>query len=113
METFRPFFELNRIQNEIDRLFEHLSELHEGEDPVTAWTPNVDIYEGVGDLVLKFELPDVDPGSVQLSVNGNNIILRGNKPRTAGSAPSSGSSGWALPSIPTRPGPSTGTGCSR
>jgi len=82
METFRPFFELNRIQNEIDRLFEHLSELHEGEDPVTAWTPNVDIYEGVGDLVLKFELPDVDPGSVQLSVNGNNIILRGNKPRT-------------------------------
>ena len=82
METFQPFFELNRIQNEINRLFEHLSELHEGEDPAAAWTPNVDIYEGVNDLVLRFELPGVDPGSVLLSVNGNNIILRGNKPRT-------------------------------
>ncbi|HEV8335250.1 MAG TPA: Hsp20/alpha crystallin family protein [Candidatus Polarisedimenticolia bacterium] len=82
METFRPFFELNRIQNEINRLFEHLSELHEGSDPAASWTPNVDIYEGANDLVLKFDLPGVDPGSVHLSVNGNNLILRGNKPRT-------------------------------
>jgi len=82
METFRPFFELNRIQNEINRLFEHLSELHEGSDPVASWTPNVDVYEGANDLVLKFDLPGVDPGSVHLSVNGNSLILRGNKPRT-------------------------------
>ena len=82
MEPFRPFFELNRIQNEINRLFEHLSEIHEGSDPVASWTPNVDVYEGANDLVLKFDLPGVDPGSVHLSVNGNNLILRGNKPRT-------------------------------
>ncbi len=81
METFRPFFELNRIQNEINRLFEHLSELREGTDPAAAWTPNVDVYEGATDLVLRFELPGVDPASVQLSVNGNSLILRGNKPR--------------------------------
>ena len=82
MEPFRPFFELNRIQNEINRLFEHLSELHEGADPVAAWTPDVDVYEGGNELVLKFELPGVDPASVHLSVNGNNLILTGNKPRT-------------------------------
>jgi len=82
MEPFRPFFELNRIQNEINRLFEHLSEFHEGADPVTAWTPDVDVYEGGNDLVLKFELPGVDPSSVRLSVNGNSLILVGNKPRT-------------------------------
>ena len=82
MEPFRPFFELNRIQNEINRLFEHLSELHEGADPVAAWAPDVDVYEGGNELVLKFELPGVDPASVHLSVNGNNLILTGNKPRT-------------------------------
>jgi len=81
MEPFRPFFELNRIQNEINRLFEHLSEFPEGTDPVAAWAPDVDVYEGGNDLVLKFELPGVDPASVRLSVNGNSLILLGNKPR--------------------------------
>jgi len=82
MEPFRPFFELNRIQNEINRLFEHLSEFHDGADPAAAWSPNVDVYEGGNELALKFELPGVDPASVHLSVNGNSLILRGNKPRT-------------------------------
>ena len=81
MEPFRPFFELNRIQNEINRLFEHLSEFPEGADPVAAWAPDVDVYEGGNDLVLKFELPGVDPASVRLSVNGNSLVLLGNKPR--------------------------------
>jgi len=82
MEPYRPFFELNRIQNEINRLFEHLSEFPEGADPATAWAPDVDVYETGNDLVLKFELPGVDPSSVRLSVNGNSLILTGNKPRT-------------------------------
>jgi len=82
MEPFRPFFELNRIQNEINRLFEHLTEMHGSDDPVTSWVPNVDIYEAASDLVVKFELPGVDPRTVQLSVNGNSLILRGSKPKT-------------------------------
>jgi HSP20 family protein len=82
MEHFRPFFELNRIQNEINRLFENLSEIREGSDPAASWAPNVDIHEGASDLVLSFELPGVDPSSVRLSVNGNSLILRGNKPRS-------------------------------
>src|SRR5436309_4181734 len=81
MEPFRPFFELNRIQSEVNRLFENLSELREGTDPAAAWTPNVDVHEGVGELVLSFELPGVDPSTVRLSVNGNSLILRGSKPR--------------------------------
>ena len=82
MEPFRPFFELNRIQNEINRLFETLGELPGGEGPTTAWTPNVDVYEAPAELVVRYELPGVDPQSVRLSVNGNSLILRGNKPRT-------------------------------
>ena len=81
MEPFRPFFELNRIQSEVNRLFENLSELREGTDPAAAWTPNVDVHEGAGELVLSFELPGVDPSTVRLSVNGNSLILRGSKPR--------------------------------
>jgi HSP20 family protein len=81
METFQPFFELNRIQNEINRLFEQLSEVEPGHAPTGGWTPNVDVYESGSDLVVKFELPGVDPASVKLSVNGSSLILHGDKPR--------------------------------
>lgn len=81
MEPFRPFFELNRIQNEINRLFEQISEVEPGAATTGSWTPNVDLYESGDDLVVKLELPGVDPGSVKLSVNGNSLIVQGDKPR--------------------------------
>ena len=81
MEPFRPFFELNRIQNEINRLFEQISEVEPGRATTGSWMPNVDLYESGNDLVAKLELPGVDPGSVKLSVNGNNLIVQGDKPR--------------------------------
>jgi HSP20 family protein len=81
MEPFQPFFELNRIQNEINRLFEQLSDVEPGHAPTGGWTPNVDVYESGNDLVVKFELPGVDPASVKLSVNGSSLILQGDKPR--------------------------------
>ena len=82
MEPFQPFFELNRIQNEINRLFEQLSDVEPGRAATGGWTPNVDVHEAGNDLVVKFELPGVDPGSVKLSVNGSSLILQGDKPRT-------------------------------
>src|SRR5437867_8103007 len=81
MEPFRPFFELNRIQNEINLLFEQISEVEPGNVSSGGWTPNVDVYEAGNDLVVKFELPGVNPSSVKLSVNGNSLILAGDKPR--------------------------------
>ena len=82
MEPFQPFFELNRIQNEINRLFEQLSDVEPGRATTGSWTPNVDIHEAGNDLVVKYELPGVDPGSVKLSVNGSSLILQGDKPRS-------------------------------
>jgi HSP20 family protein len=81
MEPFQPFFELNRIQNEINRLFEQLSDVEPGRAVTGGWTPNVDIHEAGNDLVVKFELPGVNPSSVKLSVNGSSLILQGDKPR--------------------------------
>lgn len=81
MEPFQPFFELTRIQNEINRLFEHLSELRVGGDPVVSWLPNVDIYEAGNDLVVKFELPGVNPSTLHLAANGSSLVLTGEKPK--------------------------------
>lgn len=82
MESFQPFFELNRIQHEINRLFESLPEVRGGQDtPSAAWIPSVDMYEASNELVINFELPGVDVQSIQLSVYGGSLTVKGNKPR--------------------------------
>lgn len=78
-----PFVEISRIQSEINRLFDNLLELRsQGGSAGGDWLPNADVYETEEQLVVKFEIPGVKPEDVTLAVNGNNLILRGEKKRT-------------------------------
>jgi HSP20 family protein len=44
-----------------------------------AWAPAVDIYEHEGSLVLKAELPGIDPKDVDVRVENNTLTLRGER----------------------------------
>ena len=82
MAALGPFVEITRIQNEINRLFDNLLELKSsGGEPGGEWLPNADVYETDEELVVKFEVPGVELKDVSLAVNGNNLILRGEKKR--------------------------------
>ncbi len=86
MATLGPFVEISRIQNEINRLFDNLLELRSsGSEGGGDWFPNADVYETEEDLVVKFEVPGVSLKDVSLAINGNNLILRGEKKRTESS----------------------------
>ena len=76
-ETLGPLMEVARIQSEINRLFDNLLDL--GGSEKGAWIPNADIVETEEVLLLKVELPGVDPGSLSVSVHGGNLIIRGDK----------------------------------
>lgn len=55
-----------------ERLFEH--------EPFFAWKPFVDMYRENGELVLKAELPGIDPvKDLKISVEGDMLILSGDK----------------------------------
>ncbi|MGH9748881.1 MAG: Hsp20/alpha crystallin family protein [Candidatus Polarisedimenticolia bacterium] len=85
MASIGPFVEISRIQSEINRLFDNLLELRSsGGEAGGEWLPNADVYETDGELVVKFEIPGVRSEDVSLAVNGNNLILRGEKKRTEG-----------------------------
>ena len=45
-----------------------------------AWTPAIDLWESAAELVLVVDLPGVDPASIDLSLAGNVLSLRGDKP---------------------------------
>jgi HSP20 family protein len=44
-----------------------------------TWIPAVDIYETDDKLILKAELPGVDPNEVAVSVDGNTLRLKGQR----------------------------------
>jgi HSP20 family protein len=85
MAGLGPFAEISRIQSEINRLFDNLLELRSsGGEGGGAWLPSADVYETDKELVVKFELPGVEGKDVSMSVDGNRLIIRGEKRRTEG-----------------------------
>jgi HSP20 family protein len=78
---------LQSLQSELNRLFEEYWQPgHPGPaasaptDLATAvWTPPIDLSETPTELVLVVDLPGVDPASIDLSLTGNVLSLRGEK----------------------------------
>ena len=83
MASIGPFTEISRIQSEINRLFDNLLDLKaSGVEGGGEWLPASDVYETDEELVVKFELPGVQLAEVTLAINGNNLIVRGEKKRS-------------------------------
>jgi HSP20 family protein len=81
---FDPFRDLTTLQDRIDRLFEDSfgrlrgtqgSEALEG----SLWSPAVDIVETDNEIVLKADLPGVDPKDVDIQVENGTLILKGER----------------------------------
>jgi HSP20 family protein len=51
----------------------------EGELSTRTWAPPVDIYENGDNLVLKAELPGVDPKDVEIRVEDNTLYMKGER----------------------------------
>lgn len=73
-----PFRELNTLNN-LGRFFDRWPELNQGPTSTSAWAPNVDIFENENELLVKAELPGVDPKDVELNVEGNVLTISGER----------------------------------
>lgn len=81
-----PFRDLGSLQERMNRLFD---ESFRGIAPGPgaeedwalggSWAPAVDIYEQEGNIVLKAEVPGVDPKDVDILVENNVLTLRGER----------------------------------
>lgn len=72
-EVFNPFAEL---QDEVNRLFD-ISSARAGTEAV--WAPSLDIYEEEDSLVLKADLPGLKENEVDISIQGDTLLLRGER----------------------------------
>ena len=80
---WEPFRNLLSLQERMNRLFEESSRgagRGQEEDWVMgAWAPAVDIYEKGTDVVLKAELPGLDPKDVDIRIENNVLTLKGER----------------------------------
>lgn len=79
-----PFRDLVGLQERMNRMFDESfrgSSRSSGEDWALggAWAPAVDIYEQDGNIVVKAELPGVDPKDVDVRVENNTLTLSGQR----------------------------------
>jgi len=75
-----PLTTLNRIRDEIDRLFEDpFSLLASGRSFFAGWTPSVDIYEDKDKMTVRAELPGMRKEDIEVSLDGNTLTICGER----------------------------------
>ncbi len=76
---WEPFRGATSLQDQMTRLFNDVFERAGEESSLTAWAPSVDIYETEHELVVKADLPEVDPKDLDIRVENNILTIRGER----------------------------------
>ena len=79
----RTSTEVTAFQSEIDRLFDDLLRAAPVPQQRPVLTPPVDVVETPEAYVFRADLPGVDGKAVKVSVSGDTLTFRGERPREA------------------------------
>lgn len=76
--------ELRDLQERMNRFFHDVRGREvpaEGEwNQESEWTPLADIYEHGEAIILKMDLPEVDQRAIKLTIEGNRLVISGDRP---------------------------------
>lgn len=73
--------EIGRFRTEMDRLFDRFFDWRTSPWTLegSQWVPSVDVSETGKKVIVKAEIPGMDPKDIDISVNGNRLTLRGER----------------------------------
>jgi HSP20 family protein len=83
MIRWDPFEEVGTLRRAMGRLFDDviLSSRRTGRTgdalPAAAWEPAVEMYETGDDVVVRAEMPNVDPSNVDVTVTSDAVTIKG------------------------------------
>src|SRR5260221_14467012 len=75
----QPFRGASALQEQINRVFGEVVGRTGEEANLTPWAPAVDIYETENELVVKADLPDMNPQVLDIRVENNILTIRGER----------------------------------
>lgn len=80
LERWDPFRDLMSIQNELNRLF---GRTYGGGEAATGssggWVPAMDVFETQDRFAVAVELPGIEPGDVEVSVEDSTLTIKGER----------------------------------
>ena|SRR5271155_4726932 len=79
LNRWEPFRGAATLQEQVDRFFGNVLEQAGEESNLTSWAPAVDICETEHELVVKADLPEVDPKELDIRVENNLLTIRGER----------------------------------
>ena len=81
MTPWKPFRELERMRREMDRLWDSFFEGRASRkvEEVAEWSPTLDVSETKNDLVVKAEIPGIDPKDIDISLANEMLTIKGEK----------------------------------
>ncbi len=73
--------ELDTFRREMDRIFERFLSWSPFEREVTvlSWYPSVDVSETPTDVIVKAEIPGVDPKDIEVTLCGDTLTIKGER----------------------------------
>ncbi len=78
-----PFVEVGTLRRAVDRLFddvrvgERAPRTSQNGLPVAAWEPAVEMFETGDEVIVRAEMPNVDPSNVDVTVTSDAITIKG------------------------------------
>jgi HSP20 family molecular chaperone IbpA len=76
---YASLFFVSRFQAELDRLFQEVMQIGEGNLPISEWQPAVDVVETPASVMILAEVPGFAAADLTLEVRGRQITLSGTK----------------------------------
>jgi HSP20 family protein len=76
-----PFSDFDRMRREMDRLWDSFVDgtVERRAKEESVWLPSVDVSETKNDLVIKAELPGMDPKDIDITLSDGHLMIKGQK----------------------------------
>ena len=82
MRAMMPWTGMGNLKQELERFFGPFGELKLDEFPAMGdWAPSMDVSETKEALVVKAEVPGLDPNDIQISLQEQYLTIKGEKTR--------------------------------
>lgn len=82
--SWEPYRDFLTLRESVNRMFDDVV-MRRGDQPAelafSAWPVPVDIYETRDEIVLRAELPGIDPKQVKVSLTGDQLTISGQRQR--------------------------------
>jgi len=81
MRAWDPFDEMRTMQRDMDRLFDRVLGGEGGGDVMRhgLWAPSIESFTKDGKLLLKAELPGVDPKDLDVTIADRELVIKGER----------------------------------